>query len=155
MAARKTDETLGTPLGLPRNLLVPYVLLYLKNLSAHGYQILQTLTLLGFAAVDPGTVYRSLRHMEAEGLVRSAWDTASAGPARRTYQITDEGEQFLARWAEALGAYQGFLNRFFELYAGGTKPPANGATTSEEARQQTVRPETGGADRSGRPDTEG
>ena len=50
MPARRHEDGAVGPLGLPRNLLVPYVLLFLKNWSAHGYQILQTLTLLGFAA---------------------------------------------------------------------------------------------------------
>lgn len=119
MPARKTDEQPATPFGLPRNLLVPYVLLFLKNVSAHGYQIMQTLTLLGFATIDPATVYRALRQMEREGLVLSSWQTGTAGPARRTYQITPDGEKFLGEWAEALGAYQRFLDRFFNLYTGG------------------------------------
>jgi PadR family transcriptional regulator PadR len=122
MPARKHDDGVLPPLGLPRNLLVPYVLLFLKNWSAHGYQIMQTLTLLGFAAVDPATVYRTLRQMEREGLVLSSWETGAAGPARRTYRITESGEQFLNQWADALGAYQRFLDRFFELYAGRSRP---------------------------------
>lgn len=133
MPARKQEEGIVPPLGLPRNLLVPYVLLFLKNWSAHGYQILQTLTLLGFAAVDPATVYRALRQMEKEGLVLSSWETGASGPARRTYRITEAGEQFLSQWADALGAYQRFLDRFFQLYAGKdatTPPAANGAETT-------------------------
>ena len=133
MPARRVDEGIGVPLGLPRNLLVPYVLLFLKNWSAHGYQILQTLTLLGFAAVDPATVYRTLRQMEREGLVLSTWETGTAGPARRTYQITAAGEQFLAQWAEALGTYQRFLDRFFELFTGGgTRPDGTAPVASQE-----------------------
>jgi PadR family transcriptional regulator, regulatory protein PadR len=133
MPARKQEDGIVPPLGLPRNLLVPYVLLFLKNWSAHGYQILQTLTLLGFAAVDPATVYRALRQMEKEGLVLSSWETGASGPARRTYRITEAGEQFLSQWADALGAYQRFLDRFFQLYAGKdatTPPAADGAGTT-------------------------
>ncbi|MGE0542336.1 MAG: helix-turn-helix transcriptional regulator [Dehalococcoidia bacterium] len=132
MPARKHDDGSVPPLGLPRNLLVPYVLLFLKNWSAHGYQIMQTLTMLGFATVDPATVYRTLRQMEREGLVLSSWETSDAGPARRTYRITESGEQFLSQWADALGTYQRFLDRFFELYAGtgATAPPATDAAES-------------------------
>lgn len=118
---------MAAPGGLPRNLIVPYTLLFLKNWSAHGYQILQTLAMLGFAAVDPATVYRSLRQMEREGLVLSSWETGVSGPARRTYQITENGEEFLKQWAEALGAYQTFLDRFFTLYSGGGAAPVPGA----------------------------
>ena len=149
MAARRTEDG-TTPMGLPRNLLVPYILLFLKNWSAHGYQILQTLTLLGFAAVDPATVYRALRQMESEGLVLSSWETGAAGPARRTYTITASGEQFLNQWAEALGAYQRFLDRFFELYAGARPPAADAPAPTESGadgprksgRQTTARKRT-------------
>jgi PadR family transcriptional regulator, regulatory protein PadR len=144
MPARKGDESGQPLLGLPRNLLVPYVLMYLKNVSAHGYQILQTLTMLGFAAVDPATVYRTLRQMEKEGLVLSSWQTGEAGPARRAYTITDNGEQILNQWADALGAYQRFLDRFFDLYAGSGAPPA--AVVGEADGHP-------GDDRSGRPGT--
>ena len=140
MATRKQDEGAGAPLGLPRNLLIPYVLLFLKNWSAHGYQILQTLTLLGFAAVDPATVYRTLRQMEKEGLVLSNWETGVAGPARRTYRITDNGEQLLGEWAQALGSYQQFLDRFCHLYTGGATPPANGAEASANEPAAPVAP---------------
>jgi len=142
--ARKHDDTASTPLGLPRDLLVPYVLLFLKNWSAHGYQILQTLTLLGFATVDPATVYRTLRQMEREGLVLSSWETGGAGPARRTYQITANGEQILNQWADALGTYQRFLDRFFDLYANKGAPAGGVAQESDGTDEQEAR---GGASR--------
>lgn len=144
MAARRGDETGQPALGLPRNLLVPYVLMYLKSMSAHGYQILQTLTMLGFAAVDPATVYRTLRQMEKEGLVFSSWQTGAAGPARRAYTITDNGEQLLSQWADALGAYQRFLDRFFELYAG------TGAPSAAEGEAATEHPGRTNANGSGK-----
>lgn len=153
MPARKTDEGMTPQFGLPRNLMVPYVLLFLKNWSAHGYQIMQTLTLLGFAAVDPATVYRTLRQMEREGLVLSSWETGAAGPARRTYQITESGEQFLAQWAEALSGYQRFLDRFFNLYTGGGEPPTTAAP--DAADNGTERPRRSAPKRPARPNTGG
>ena len=151
MRARKTDESATAPLGLPRNLLVPYVLLFLKNWSAHGYQILQTLTLLGFAAVDPATVYRTLRQMEREGLVLSSWQTGTAGPARRMYTITATGEEFLGRWAEALGSYQRFLDRFFDLYAAGGRPPVDASPAAAATQPETKQPDRPGRNGPQRP----
>lgn len=147
---RRSDEGMAAPAGLPRNLIVPYTLLFLKNWSAHGYQILQTLAMLGFAAVDPATVYRALRQMEREGLVLSSWETGVSGPARRTYQITQNGEEFLGQWAEALGAYQTFLDRFFTLYTGGGTPPAAGV--DGEATTGSTRSDREGTLKTGRPD---
>ncbi|MGI8549729.1 MAG: helix-turn-helix transcriptional regulator [Dehalococcoidia bacterium] len=108
-----TRETAAAP---SRNLLEPYLLLLLRNLRMHGYQLGRSLTLMGFAAVDPATVYRTLRQMEKEGLVSSDWETGNAGPAKRTYTLTENGEDFLRNWATALGSYQQLLDRFFQLY---------------------------------------
>lgn len=47
---------------------------------------------------DPGLLYRTLRQFEDNGLVRSAWDTAGGGPARRVYEITNEGVEYLHAW---------------------------------------------------------
>ena len=116
MAVRKSDEPMAAPAGLPRNLLVPYVLLFLKNWSAHGYQILQTLAMLGFAAVDPASVYRALRHMEREGLVLSNWQTGVSGPARRTYQLMPDGIDWLHAWAGALRESHRYLSIYLGRY---------------------------------------
>ena len=52
---------------------------------------------------DPSLIYRALREMEEIGLVISAWDQdSSLGPQRRVYQITQDGEDFLAGWVADL-----------------------------------------------------
>ena len=103
---------------MPRNFLTSWLLLLLRNWSAHGYQLIQTMTAMGLGLVDPATVYRTLRQLESEGLITSAWDPKASGPARRVYTLTDAGEEYLAVWAHQLEQYQSVLNRFFEVYAG-------------------------------------
>ncbi len=83
----------------------------------HGYQILQTLTIFGLATFDPSTVYRTLRRLEKDGLIMSAWETGDSGPAKRVYSLTEAGEDFLKTWASTLEQYQGILNKFFEVYS--------------------------------------
>lgn len=138
---RNQDQPQPPVAGLPRDMLVAYVLLFLKNWSAHGYQILQTLAMMGFATIDPATVYRALRQMEKEGLVSSFWETGDSGPARRRYQITATGESFLAQWAEALGAYQRFLDRFFALYSGGAAPAGDAGHSEPGVNGTASKPE--------------
>ena len=130
-AKRSTDgDPLEVPLA-PRNLLVPYLLLALSAYRAHGYMLQQYLRGLGFFGVDTTTIYRNLRQLEKQGLVSSAWDTESEGPARRVYSLTDAGQAFLNNWAGALGQYRTFLDQFFSMYQGSTDPPAS---TEEEKR---------------------
>ncbi len=114
----------------PKNFLIPYLLLLLRQWNAHGYQLLQQLVAFGFAAVDPATVYRTLRHLEKDGLVSSRWDTGHEGPARRVYTITDAGIAFLQTWAASLEQYRQALDAFFDLYLG-RRPDADPAEGSE------------------------
>jgi PadR family transcriptional regulator PadR len=107
----------------PRNLLVPYLLLALSYYRAHGYLLQQYLRTLGLFGVDITTIYRTLRQMEKQGLVDSAWDTEAQGPARRVYSLTQPGRLFLESWASALGQYRDILDRFFRMYQGAESPP--------------------------------
>ena len=113
---------IGGP-GAPRTLLVPYVLLALSFAQAHGYLLQQWLRTLGFWSMDLTTLYRTLRQLERDGLVCSAWDPAPQGPARRVYTLTDAGRALLASWAQTLDQYQDLLARFGRLYAGQEPPP--------------------------------
>ncbi len=107
----------------PRNWLVPVTLLTLRESTTYGYKLMEQTAAFGFGAMNPGTYYRTLRHMEKDGLCESEWDTQSgAGPARRVYSITDAGEAYLEFWAKALEQYQRNMDAFFSLYTG--KAPA-------------------------------
>ncbi len=109
------DQDMVKPI---RSWLTPYLLLLLRSWETHGYDLIQKLSLFGFPTVDQGTVYRTLRQLEKEGFITSAWDAADGGPARRLYSITEAGEQFLKQWANALGEYNRMLESFFSLYTG-------------------------------------
>ena len=103
----------------PRNWLVPVTLLTLRDCTSYGYKLMEQTAKFGFQATNPGTFYRTLRHMEKDGLCQSEWDTSSGGgPARRVYKITDAGEAYLEFWAEALEQYRRNMDFFFSLYTG-------------------------------------
>src|SRR5215510_11902235 len=79
----------------------PSLLLLLRERPLHGYELLDRLSELGFEGrVDIGNLYRLLRSLEEEGLVRSEWSADLPGPAKRTYELTPEGRRLLDRWAE-------------------------------------------------------
>jgi len=101
--------------GLPKNFLRPCLLLLLSEGQAHGYDLLVRLADFG-VKVDPGGLYRTLRTFEREGLVRSWWETSDAGPARRTYVLTPEGENWLRLWGGTLRESSRFLDRFLARY---------------------------------------
>ena len=101
--------------GLPKNFVRPCLLLLLSEGQTHGYDLLVRLAEFGFH-VDPGGLYRTLRAFEREGLVRSWWETSDAGPARRTYLLTQEGENWLRLWGGTLREARRFLDRFLTRY---------------------------------------
>ncbi|MHB8574619.1 MAG: helix-turn-helix transcriptional regulator [Dehalococcoidia bacterium] len=107
----------------PRDLLSAYMLLLLRNWSMHGYQLMQQLsTMFGFQATDPGSIYRHLRQLEKQGFISSNWETGAAGPARRTYTLTEAGDTFLQGWAGAIENYQKTLKFWSDLYTGMIAP---------------------------------
>ncbi len=107
----------------PRNWLVPVILLSLKDWNSYGYELMERASAFGFEAMNPGTLYRTLRQMEKEGIVESTWETSRGGPARRMYTITDAGKTYLDFWARSLEQYQQTMDNFFRLYTGKSLRP--------------------------------
>ena len=100
----------------PKNFLRPCLLLLLRERAAHGYDLLERLRPLGFTGEDPGRLYRALRALEKEGLVRSAWEHSKAGPDRRIYELTRAGMEELHRASIALAATRDSLHVFLSRY---------------------------------------
>jgi len=102
--------------GIPRNYLRPCLLLLLAEGTSHGYELLEQVGKLGLDRVDPGGLYRCLRAMDEEGLVRSAWEPSTAGPARRTYELTSEGREWLHVLASSLAETERSLATYRRRY---------------------------------------
>ena len=95
----------------------PSLLLLLRERPLHGYELIERLPeVAGEGRVDVGNLYRLLRSLEAEGLVSSEWSAELPGPAKRTYELTDEGRRLLDRWAEALRQAQADVQAFLDRY---------------------------------------
>jgi PadR family transcriptional regulator, regulatory protein PadR len=89
----------------------------LRRWSSHGYELMERPLELGFEAVNLGTVYRTLRKTEKDGLCESEWETTpSGGPARQMYSITDAGGAYLDLWARSLEQYQQTMDDFLRAY---------------------------------------
>ena len=103
--------------ALPRNFIRPCVLLLLRESPAHGYDLVERLRAFGFSGEDPGRLYRTLRALESEGLVRSAWEASSHGPDRRIYAVTGAGMEALHAQVPALRATGRIIDSFVSRYA--------------------------------------
>ena len=101
----------------PRNFLQPCLLLLLRERPDHGYELATRLRPMHDGESDPGSVYRALRGLERQGLVRSEWGRSAAGPARRTYYITADGVAGLDDLADGLRTTRAAVQVFLERYA--------------------------------------
>jgi poly-beta-hydroxybutyrate-responsive repressor len=118
----------------------PSLLLLLRERPLHGYELLDRLPELGVEGrVDIGNLYRLLRALEGEGLVASEWSDELPGPARRTYELTDEGRRVLDTWAEALRRAQGAIGTFLDRYEASLAMPPSGRAGSARASVGTDR----------------
>jgi PadR family transcriptional regulator PadR len=94
------------------------VLVVLQEESSYGYEIMERLAReFGFEQISPGTIYRTLRQMEKEGLCDSEWETsAEDGRPRRLYFITDDGEAYLDTWVQACKEYGRVMDNLSRVY---------------------------------------
>jgi PadR family transcriptional regulator PadR len=114
------------PGGRVRGFIQPWLLLLLAQKPTHGYELMERLDQDEEApGADPGLLYRTLRQLEQDGLVRSTWDTEGRGPARRVYEITDEGMEYLHAWAVDIRRTRERLDRFLAEYQARFSAPSD------------------------------
>lgn len=94
------------------------ILLALKRKPSYGYELIQGICEYGFVEgqAPPGMIYRHLRDLEENGLVISRWETEGAGPAKRVYPLTEEGDQVRAHWIGYMQKQAETLQRFIDRY---------------------------------------
>ncbi len=102
--------------GLPKDFLRPCLLLLLREGEAHGYELADNLGTFGFDHSDPGRLYRALRKLENEGLVRSSWAPSDSGPPKRVYGLTEHGVEELDHRATDLAEGERRIDAFLDRY---------------------------------------
>lgn len=79
-------------------------MLLLKTLERdedYGYSVVVRLQELGFEGLAEGTVYPALTRLEKRGLLASRLVPSDAGPARKYYRLTADGQAELSQAAAA------------------------------------------------------
>jgi DNA-binding PadR family transcriptional regulator len=102
--------------AVPRDHFRASILLVLGEVPTHGYDLPVLLAPLGLGRTDRGFLYRTLRAMEAEGLVASAWDPSPTGPARRTYTVTRAGQEWAVTASATLREADGQMATWLARY---------------------------------------
>ena len=104
--------------GKAQRYIQPSLLLALKRKPSYGYELIQEIAAFGFVegSAPPGMIYRHLRDMEENGWVKSEWHTEGAGPAKRIYQLTAEGQEVLSFWIGYMDRQARKLADFIAMY---------------------------------------
>ena len=94
------------------------LLLLLGQRPSHGYELIQRLNEADFKSgeADAATVYRNLRRMDKDGLIRSHWEVGESGPGRRLYKLTTHGEESLKVWAKYIAHQKTRLENYLQAY---------------------------------------
>jgi PadR family transcriptional regulator PadR len=93
----------------------PVLLFLLKRKGqCHGYELAGDLReyALTDSAIEIAALYRTLRQLEKNGCVQSAWAMDGSGPARRLYVLTPHGEDHLQEWITVLDNMGKSMKRF-------------------------------------------
>ena len=96
-------------------MLQPGILAALYDNKLHGFMLIQQIgknPMFSGSDPDKAGVYRYLKKMEAEGLLKSEWqlDDSNNNP-RRVYSITDSGKRCLISWLDTLTNYNKALSK--------------------------------------------
>jgi len=111
----------GTPfrsrdIGTIERFVEPCILLLLSKVPSHGYGLMEGLAKHCGERVDVGDLYRTLRRMEHDGWVSSAWDRKTNGRDKRVYTITQEGRAFLKHAVTSLQQTDALIHHLFSGY---------------------------------------
>lgn len=91
------------------------MLLLVAQGPTYGYKLIGELDELNVApeGIDPGMVYRTLRSMDADGLMTTEWGLEGDQP-RREYRLTEEGACALEDWIDVMNERKRLIEHFLE-----------------------------------------
>ena len=96
-----------------KGVLVLIVMSALSRREFYGYELVEHILANAGVEVSDGTLYAILIRLKAEGLVRTRWEAAERGPARKYYALTGDGRALLAdmkrTWTEVASGVDAVL----------------------------------------------
>lgn len=93
-------ETRNPFTELRRGVLEHCVLAIVRPKESYAFDIVRVLSGAGGLVTSEGTIYPLLSRLRRDGLVTTEWRESEAGPPRRYYRITQEGERALDTFIE-------------------------------------------------------
>jgi DNA-binding PadR family transcriptional regulator len=99
-------------------MLQPTVMALLAEGPQHGYALVQRLSespLLKGTKPDGTGVYRLLKILEGQRLVRHEVSGSELGPSKRIYELTNLGRKCLGKWIDTLDEYHRAITKLVTM----------------------------------------
>jgi PadR family transcriptional regulator, regulatory protein PadR len=90
------------------------VMALLRNGARYGFDLVRALAEVDGMVTSEGTIYPLLARLRRDGLVQTSWRESPAGPPRRYYSLTRDGERRLAGFAEEWSRFSNAVSRLLE-----------------------------------------
>jgi PadR family transcriptional regulator, regulatory protein PadR len=90
------------------------VLALLAKGERYGFELARELSERGQIIASEGTLYPLLARLRRNGLVETSWRESNAGPPRRYYHLTSDGEFALASFKKQWGAFRDAVDEILE-----------------------------------------
>lgn len=91
------------------------VMAVVEEQPVYGYELSQKLQAIGLPDISDGTIYPVLLRLQKNGFIRGEMRPSAAGPNRKYYFLTDQGqaelEQIAAEWLEIAKPVSQLLKR--------------------------------------------
>lgn len=96
---------------LRRGVLEFCVLSLLADQELYGFDLVRHLGEVNGMVTSEGTIYPLLSRLRRDGWVTSSWVESDAGPPRRYYALTPEGQRALASFTEEWERFRDSVDR--------------------------------------------
>jgi len=96
---------------VPPFLITAIILKVLSEKPVHGYRIAEEISKILEREVPRPVIYFALKKLEKGGFLTFKWEMREKGPARKTYYITEEGEELLKHKMELLKEFHKILGK--------------------------------------------
>ena len=112
------DTRGGVLTQLRRGVLEFCVLAALRGGDRYGFELVKALDADGLLTSE-GTIYPLLARLRRDGSVETEWRESPAGPPRRYYRLTSDGERALTQFTTEWGRFRAAVD---DLLAEGNAP---------------------------------
>ena len=94
------------------------LLVLLAEKKSYGYNLLERLKEFDYNddSINMSVIYRNLKNMEENNLIKSQWESSDQGPDKKIYSLTSEGFKIMDLWMVFLNNRITILENIIEKY---------------------------------------